>query len=68
MTALEDAHLEIAAGEFIVVLGASGSGKTTLLNLMGALDRPSSGEITAVGRRISGASSQELAKYRRENV
>ena len=68
VTALEDAHLEIAAGEFIVVLGASGSGKTTLLNLMGALDRPSSGEITAVGRRISGASSQELAKYRRENV
>jgi putative ABC transport system ATP-binding protein len=68
VTALEDAHLDIHAGEFIVVLGASGSGKTTLLNIIGALDRPSSGEITAVGRRLSGASTQELAKYRRESV
>jgi putative ABC transport system ATP-binding protein len=60
--------LEIRAGEFVCVLGASGSGKTTLLNLIGALDHPSSGEIVIAGRRISGASQSELAKYRRESV
>ncbi|MBM4409137.1 MAG: ABC transporter ATP-binding protein [Chloroflexi bacterium] len=68
VAALEHASLEIRAGEFVVVLGTSGSGKTTLLNLIGALDQPSSGEIVIAGRRISGASAGDLAKYRRESV
>jgi putative ABC transport system ATP-binding protein len=68
VAALEHTSLEIRAGEFVCVLGASGSGKTTLLNLIGALDQPSSGEIRIAGRKISGASGSDLAKYRRESV
>ncbi len=67
-SALEDANLAIWPGEFVVVLGPSGSGKTTLLNLIGGMDRPSSGDIVATGYRISGASSGGLSRYRRESV
>jgi putative ABC transport system ATP-binding protein len=68
VAALQNANLEVHPGEFVVILGASGSGKTTLLNLIGALDRPSSGEIVIAGRTLAGASQGELAKYRRESV
>ena len=68
VVALQDANLDLRAGEFVVVLGPSGSGKTTLLNLMGALDRPTEGQIIVAGRELTGAPSGVLARYRRESV
>jgi putative ABC transport system ATP-binding protein len=68
VSALADVDLLIARGEFVVVLGPSGSGKTTLLNLIGALDVPTSGEITIAGRRLVGASRADLYRFRRETV
>jgi len=68
VTALEDVTLTLSPGELVVVLGPSGCGKTTLLNLIGALDVPTSGEISIGGRRVTGASRAELFRYRRETV
>jgi putative ABC transport system ATP-binding protein len=68
VTALDGVDLEVAHGEFVVVLGPSGSGKTTLLNMVGALDSPSEGEIVVAGRDISRASRGELFAYRRHTV
>ena len=66
--ALHDVDLTIGAGEFVVVVGASGSGKTTLLQLLGALDRPTSGRIVCAGRDMSSMSDGELSRLRRNTV
>jgi putative ABC transport system ATP-binding protein len=66
--ALDNVDLEVATGEFIAVVGRSGSGKTTLLNLIGALDRPTSGQILFSGKDLSGFSNRELALFRREKI
>ena len=66
--ALREVDLEVTSGEFMVLLGASGSGKSTLLNLLGGLDRPSSGELAFKDHRLSEASDDELTRYRREHV
>ncbi len=66
--ALRDATLDVRAGEFLIVAGPSGSGKTTLLNLIGGMDRPSSGTILFEGRDISRASDRELTRFRRRQV
>jgi putative ABC transport system ATP-binding protein len=68
VTALDTVDLELAAGEFAVVLGPSGSGKTTLLNMIGALDTPTEGEVVIAGLRVSGATRRELFRFRRETV
>jgi putative ABC transport system ATP-binding protein len=68
VTALEEIDLEIAKGEFVVVLGPSGSGKTTLLNVVGALDTATSGEVTVAGSRITGARRKDLFDFRRRSV
>lgn len=68
VTALADAGLAIDAGELVVVLGPSGSGKTTLLNLIGALDRPTEGEVRIDGHPLSTSSRRELFAYRRQTV
>jgi putative ABC transport system ATP-binding protein len=66
--ALRAVDLEVAAGEFIVLLGASGSGKSTLLNILGGLDVPSSGELFFEDQPLHGAGDDVLTTYRREHV
>ena len=66
--ALRSVDLDVARGEFIVLLGASGSGKSTLLNILGGLDVPSTGELRFAEHQLSGASEAELTRYRREHV
>jgi putative ABC transport system ATP-binding protein len=66
--ALRGLNLTVARGEFIVLLGPSGSGKTTTLNLIGGLDRPSSGKLIVDGDEIPKFNETRLAEYRREKV
>ena len=66
--ALEGINIEVFASEFLAVIGRSGSGKTTLLNLLGALDRPTTGEIRFEGKILSKFSNQNLAILRRERI
>jgi len=68
VAALRSVTLSLARGRLIGVTGASGSGKSTLVNLLGGLDRPSSGSIRVDGRPISDLSKKELALYRRNMV
>ena len=65
---LNGLSLDVAEGEFLGLMGPSGSGKTTLLNLIAGLDRPSSGEVTIGGDRISGMSEGQLAAWRTRSV
>ncbi len=65
LRALDDLSLEVPASEFIVMLGPSGSGKTTLLNILGGIDRPTSGSVFVGGRDIAKLSDAELTRYRR---
>ncbi len=65
---LQHLDLEIADGEFLALMGPSGSGKTTLLNLIGGLDRPTSGEIEVAGQRLDRMSGGELAHWRAGHV
>jgi putative ABC transport system ATP-binding protein len=62
--AVRDVSMTIAAGEFVAVAGPSGSGKTTLLQLLGALDRPTSGQILFEGRDVARLRDVELGKLR----
>lgn len=62
--AVQDVSLTIASGEFVAIAGPSGSGKTTLLQLLGALDRPTSGEILFEGRDVARLRDGELGKLR----
>jgi putative ABC transport system ATP-binding protein len=68
VAALRSVTLSVARGRLVGVTGASGSGKSTLVNLLGGLDRPSSGSIRVDGRLISDLSKKELALYRRNTV
>lgn len=63
---LDGIDLDIYAGEFIAIVGASGSGKSTLMNIIGCLDRPSSGSYHLKGEDVLGFQSDEHAKLRRE--
>ena len=62
--AVRDLNLRIDAGEFVAIVGPSGSGKTTLLQLLGALDRPSAGEILFEGRDLAKLGEGELTSLR----
>lgn len=66
--ALKNVSFHIKTGEFVVVVGASGSGKSTLLHLIGALDKPTSGEIRVNGRVLSDLSDKGLSYYRNEEI
>jgi putative ABC transport system ATP-binding protein len=65
---LQEVSLEIARGEFLAIVGPSGSGKTTILNLIGGLDRPSSGEVWYENWELSRADNRQLTRYRRDHV
>jgi len=66
--ALDHVDLEIQAGEYISVMGPSGSGKSTLLNLLGLLDRPTSGTYWLNDRDVSALPDSELAEQRQRNI
>jgi putative ABC transport system ATP-binding protein len=68
VTALDDVTLRVDRGEMVSIVGPSGSGKSTLLNLIGGLDRPTSGEIDIDGRRLSGLTDDERTLVRREKI
>jgi putative ABC transport system ATP-binding protein len=66
--ALDGVTLTVGEGEFLAVTGPSGSGKTTLLNLIGTLDRPTSGHVAVNGVDVSTLSGDALADFRREHI
>ena len=68
VVALNGVSLDIARGEFVVLLGPSGSGKSTLLNILGGLDVPTRGELRFGDHLLSGADEAALTRYRREHV
>jgi putative ABC transport system ATP-binding protein len=68
VTALRDVTLSIPPGEMVSIIGPSGSGKSTLLNLVGGLDRPTSGEVQVDGEALSGLSDDALTRVRRDKI
>lgn len=68
VTALEAIDFTIEQGEMVAIVGPSGSGKSTLLNLIGGLDRPTSGNVYVEGKSLSGISDRELTSVRRDKI
>src|SRR5882757_5992549 len=66
--ALDGISLQVAAGEWLAVMGPSGSGKSTLVNLIGCLDQPTSGEIWLDGENVAGLSAADLNRVRAEKI
>lgn len=66
--AVDGVSFPIEKGEFVVIVGPSGAGKTTILNLLGGMDKPTSGSITVDGNDISKYKEKELTAYRRDDV
>jgi putative ABC transport system ATP-binding protein len=67
-TALRSIDLHIRPGEFVAVMGPSGCGKSTLLNIIGTIDRPTSGKYLFADRDVTQLNESELAKLRRDNL
>lgn len=66
--ALSDLNFSVERGEYVAIMGESGSGKTTLLNILAALDKPTSGEVTLDGQKLSQIKEKEIASFRRDNL
>ncbi len=65
---LSECNFAIEAGETVAIVGPSGSGKSTLLNLLGALDRPDSGEVIVSGKNLASLDAERLAQFRNTQV
>lgn len=65
---LDGVHMSVAQGEMVAIVGASGTGKSTLLHVLGALDRPTRGEVLLRGERITGRDDESLAALRNRTV
>lgn len=65
---LKDIDLEVEKGEFVAIMGPSGSGKSTLMNVIGLLDRPTSGEYFLEGQEVGNLSEKKLARVRNEQI
>jgi len=68
VTALDDVSVTLTEGEFVAIQGTSGSGKSTLLNLLGGLDRPTTGEVLFDSIPLGPFTKKQMARYRRESV
>ncbi len=68
VTALSEVSFAVSQGEIVGLVGASGSGKSTLLNVLGGLDRPTSGSVEVGGTSLTELSSEQLAVFRRQRV
>lgn len=66
--ALRGVSLEVAAGELVAVIGPSGSGKSTMLNIVGTLDRPTSGTVTIAGNYVASMSDDALSRLRADHI
>lgn len=66
--ALRETNLQIEQGDYIAIIGPSGSGKSTLMNLLGCLDKPTTGNIFIDGKDVSTLNENELARIRREKI
>lgn len=66
--ALDGVDITIDRGEFVAIVGTSGSGKSTLLNMLGGLDRPTSGSVTVDGKKIFDLKDEELTIFRRRKI
>ena len=66
--ALQEITLDVAPGEYLSIMGPSGSGNSTLLNIIGLLDRPTSGEYRLEGNDVTNLSDAEMARSRREKI
>ena len=68
VSALNDVHVAIGKAERVAIVGPSGSGKSTLLNLVGGLDRPTSGEVRVDGKPLARLSDDDLTRVRRDTI
>ena len=66
--ALDGVSISVEEGEFVAIIGTSGSGKSTLLNMIGGLDRPTSGSVTIRGKELLKMKDEELTIFRRRNI
>ena len=66
--ALNGVNFSINKGEFVIIAGASGAGKSTILNILGGIDKPTSGEIIVCGKNIQYFTDKELTTYRRYDI